>query len=256
MSLRVQVLSSGSSGNATLYSCGDTHVLVDCGLRSRTLTALLRRAGVEPEKISGIFITHEHTDHIQGLDVFLRKRRIPVFAARECHESDVLRRVEVWHREPLEAGREVRVGPIALTPFVVPHDSAGCFGYVIEAGGVRAVQATDLGQPTALVRERLRGAHCLLLEFNHDVDRLMNGSYPLHIKMRVRGSLGHLSNEQAGRLVTDTVNGETQALYLMHLSRENNLPELAALAAREALGGKPVRIEVTRHLIPAEPWEG
>jgi phosphoribosyl 1,2-cyclic phosphodiesterase len=229
---------------------------VDCGLRSRTLTFLLRRAGVEPERLAGILVTHEHTDHVQGLEVFLRKRKVPLFAAPECLASEALSRVKAWHREPIEAGREIQVGNLRITPFALPHDAASCFGYLLEAGGVRAAQATDLGQPTALVRERLRGAHCLLLEFNHDVDRLMEGPYPLHIKMRVRGSLGHLSNEQAGRIVADCVNGETQVLYLMHLSRENNLPQLAALAAREALGGKPVRVEVTKHLEPAAPWEG
>lgn len=256
MSLRIQVLASGSTGNATLYSAGDTHILVDCGLRSRALTVLLRRAGVEPEKLAGIFITHEHTDHVQGLEVFMKRRRIPLFAAPECLDAPILAQLQVERREALKAGEPVQLGAIGITPFLVPHDSACCYGYVVEAAGVKAVQATDLGQPTALVRERLRGAHCLLLEFNHDVDRLMNGSYPTHIKMRVRGSHGHLSNDQAGRLVRDTVNGETQALYLMHLSKENNLPQLAALAAREALAGKPVRIEVTKHLEPAPPWEG
>ena len=256
MSLRVQVLSSGSSGNATLYSAGDTHVLVDCGLRSRALTALLGHAGVKPEQLSGVFITHEHHDHIQGLQVFMKRLRIPLFAAAECHDMQALSQVEPWKREFLEAGNPVRLGAMQITPFLLPHDSACCYGFVVESAGVKAVQATDLGQPTALVRERLRGAHCLLLEFNHDLDRLMNGPYPTHVKVRVRGSLGHLSNEQAAGLLANTVNGETRALYLMHLSRENNLPELALLAAREALGAKRVRLEVARHQQAATPWEG
>lgn len=256
MSLRVQVLSSGSTGNATLYSAGDTHILVDCGLRARALTALLKRAGVEPGQLAGIFITHEHHDHVQGLQVFMKRRRIPLFAAPECLETQVLCQLELVSREPLQAGQPVQLGALRITPFLVPHDSSCCYGYVVEAAGIKAVQATDLGQPTALVRERLRGAHCLLLEFNHDVDRLMNGSYPTHVKMRVRGSFGHLSNEQAARLLEDTVNGETRALYLMHISRENNLPELALLAAREVLGGKTVTLEVAHHQQPATPWEG
>ena len=256
MSLRIQVLSSGSSGNAALYSAGSTHILIDCGLSARAAVMALRRAGVEPEQLAGIFVTHEHTDHIQGLRVFLRKRKIPLFAAPECHDAEPLAQVEPWHREDLLPGQEVRLGALCITPFSLPHDAACCYGFVVEAAGVRAVQATDLGQPTALIRERLKGAHCLLLEFNHDVDRLMNGSYPLHVKMRVRGSLGHLSNEQAARLVEESANGETQALYLMHLSRENNIPELAVLAARGALGAKNMRIEVAKHLEPVAPWEG
>jgi phosphoribosyl 1,2-cyclic phosphodiesterase len=256
MSLRVQVLSSGSSGNAALYSSGETHVLVDCGLSARALVYALRRAGVDPDGLSGVFLTHEHTDHTQGLRVFLKKRKIPLFAAPQCHESPVLSRLEVFHREPLEGGSEVRLGSMSVTPFLVPHDSACCYGFSVEASGVKAVQATDLGQPTALVRERLRGTHCILLEFNHDLDRLMTGSYPMHIKIRVRGSLGHLSNEQGARLLAEAVNGETRAIYLMHLSKENNLPQLALLAAREALGGKVVPLKVASPLVSSEPWEG
>ncbi len=256
MSLRVHVLSSGSSGNATLYSAGRTHILVDCGLSARRVAAHLAQAGLRPEDLAGVFVTHEHSDHVQGLRVFLKKRRIPLFAAPECHESEALASLDPWRRELLRPGHAVPLGGLSITAFRVPHDAACCYGYVVEAAGVKAVQATDLGQPTALVREKVRGAHCLLLEFNHDVDRLMNGSYPMHIKMRVRGSLGHMSNDQAGRLVQEVVNGETQALYLMHLSQENNLPALAKLAAKEALQEKRVRVEVARHLVPAAPWEG
>jgi phosphoribosyl 1,2-cyclic phosphodiesterase len=126
----------------------------------------------------------------------------------------------------------------------------------VESAGIRAVIATDLGEATALVRERLRGAHCQLVEFNHDLERLMAGSYPLDVKMRVRGRLGHLSNEQASRLVSQTVDGETDALFLMHLSRENNLPELALLFAREALAGRGTRLEVARPFEPTPAWEG
>ncbi len=256
MSLKVQVLSSGSSGNATLYSACGTHVLVDCGLSARQVSALLRKAGVEPGQLSGIFVTHEHTDHVRGLAVFLKNKHVPLYVSPASFDTEFFQGVTPWHLEPLEDGHAVVLGKLTVTPFAVPHDSQCCFGFVLEACGLKAVQATDLGHPTAAVREKLRGAHCMLLEFNHDVDRLMNGSYPTHVKLRVRGNFGHLSNEQAGSLVREAANGETQALYLMHLSKENNLPGLAELAAREALGGAATRISVTRHLEPVAPWEG
>jgi phosphoribosyl 1,2-cyclic phosphodiesterase len=256
MSLRVQVLASGSSGNATLYSAGETHVLVDCGLSARRICLLLRKAGVEPEALSGIFITHEHSDHVQGLAQFLKRRKIPLFIAPQCLESDSLRGLAPWHAEPIAPGVPVTLGLLTVTPFPVPHDSSCCLGFALEARGVKAVQATDLGQPTPVVRRHLQGSHCMLLEFNHDLDRLMNGSYPMHIKLRVKSSVGHLSNEQAASLLAGAANGETQALFLMHLSKENNHPALALLAAREVLGGRNLRMEVTQHLAPSPPWEG
>lgn len=255
MSLKVQVLSSGSSGNAAVYSVGTCHVLIDCGLPARTLTAMLRRAGVEPEALAGIFVTHEHTDHVQGLPVFLRRVKVPLFVAPESYETEAFRGVDA-RVEPVRPNVPVTLGPLTVTPFPLPHDAACCFGYVLEACGVKAVQATDLGTPTLQVLQHMKGAHCMLVEFNHDVDRLMSGSYPMPIKLRVRGDLGHLSNEQGARLLQESVNGETQAVYLMHLSKQNNLPALAALAAREALGGKTVRVVVSEHLAPAPAWEG
>ena len=256
MSLRVRVLASGSTGNAALYSSGTTHVLVDCGLSAKRVVEALRASGVEPDDLAGVFVTHEHADHVQGLRVFLKRRRVPLFIAPECLQSPACATVEPWHAEPLRPGHGVQLGPMTLTPFPLPHDAASCLGFVVEAAGVKAVQATDLGTPTPVVRHRLRGAHCLLLEFNHDVERLLAGSYPLDVKMRVKGRLGHLSNEQAASLLAEASDGDTQAVYLMHLSRENNLPELALLAAREALGGGRIPVRVARYDAPTEAWEG
>jgi phosphoribosyl 1,2-cyclic phosphodiesterase len=256
MSLRVRVLASGSKGNAALYSAGSTHVLLDCGISARRIEAALRQEGLCPEDLAAVFLTHEHTDHVQGLRVFLKNRSIPLFAAPECLESPALRDLSPWHAEPLAGGVPVTLGPISLTPFALPHDAAACFGFVVESGGVRAVQATDLGTPTALVRRRLEGAHCLLLEFNHDLDRLLHGGYPLDLKMRIKGRLGHLSNEQAASLLASCLHPDLEALYLMHLSEENNLPELALLAAREALAGRKVALAVARPDGPAPPWQG
>lgn len=256
MGLRVRVLASGSKGNAALYSAGSTHLLLDCGISARRLVAALHREGLSPEDLAAVFLTHEHSDHVQGLRVFLKDRSIPLFAAPECLESPSLRDLSFRHVEPLTGGVSVSLGPLTLTPFPLPHDAACCFGFVVEAGGVRAVQATDLGTPTTLVRRRMEGAHCLLLEFNHDLDRLLHGGYPLEIKMRIKGRLGHLSNEQAASLLAACLHPDLQALYLMHLSEENNLPELALLAAREVLGGRPIPLVVARPDGPAPAWEG
>ena len=188
---------------------------------------------------------------VHGTDL---RDKTAAFVAYAHH--DPLMCLEPWCAEPIEAGLSVSLGPLTVTPFPVPHDSASCYGFTLEACGVKAVQATDLGQPTEIVRQQLRGAHCLLLEFNHDLHKLLNGSYPMHIKLRVKSSVGHLSNEQAASLLADAANGETQALFLMHLSKENNHPALALLAAREALGGRRLRMEATEHLVPSAPWEG
>jgi len=256
VSLRVRVLASGSGGNAALISAGRTHLLIDCGLAARTLAGLLREEGVEPSDLAGVFVSHEHSDHVKGLKVFMRGLRAPLFVAPECLESNGLLETKAEALELLEGGRSVSLGAATVTPFLVPHDAACCFGFTVEARGVRAVMATDLGEPTALVRERFRGAHCQLVEFNHDLDKLLEGPYPQDLKIRVKGRLGHLSNDQASRLVAETVTGETRALYLMHLSLENNEPGLALLAAREALGGRDVRVEVARPHGPTPAWEG
>jgi len=255
--LKIQVLASGSSGNATLVHAGGTRILIDAGLSARALTGRIEAVGVDPESLSAVFVSHEHTDHIHGLRVFLKHRRIPLFVAPESLEASGLDIASLHGVESLDGGRPVTLGALTVTPFLLPHDAARTFGFRMEAGGVRAALATDLGTPTGLLRERIRGCHCLLLEFNHDLDTLMDSRYPPHIKMRIRGNLGHLSNDQAGGVLREAVNGETLALYLMHLSENNNHPALARMAAGEALGPDTrVRIEVARPHEPTPLWEG
>ena len=255
--LRIQVLASGSSGNATLVTAGRTSVLLDAGIPGTKLAKAIRQAGVDPDSLAGIFVSHEHTDHVKGIEVFLRRHPVPLFVAPESLAASRLDPSPRSGVEALEAGRTVELGPLRVHPFLVPHDAACTFGFVLEARGMKAVQATDMGQTTGLLRERLRGAHCVLLEFNHDLDRLMASRYPMDLKMRIRGSLGHLSNDQAAAVARECLNGETRALFLMHLSEENNLPALARMAASEALAHRPgVRITVAERHGPTEAWEG
>lgn len=256
MSLRVKVLASGSKGNAALYSSENTHVLLDCGISARRVAQGLAKEKVDPGDLAGIFISHEHTDHVQGLRVFLKKTAAPLFIAPESYETHACENLEPRGVEPLVGGSSVILGPMTITPFLIPHDAASCFGFVFQSAGVKIAQVTDLGTATSLVRERVRGSNCLLLEFNHDLERLLNGTYPLDIKMRIKSTLGHLSNAQAAELVGETLNGECRALYLMHMSKSNNLPELAELAARERLGGDVARIFRTFEDKAAEAWEG
>ncbi len=255
--LKIHVLASSSKGNAVLVEGGGTRILIDAGISARRLTRRLAAVGVDPAALEAVFVSHEHGDHISGLRVFMKNKRIPLFMAPESLEASSLDPAVFHAVEPIEGGRSVSLGKLSITPFRLPHDAACTLGFILEAGGVKAALATDLGKPTGLLRERLKGCHCLMLEFNHDLDALMDCHYPLHIKMRIRSSLGHLSNDQAGKILRESVNGETRAVYLMHLSESNNHPALAAMAAREALESKtPVRVEVARPLEPTPSWEG
>jgi len=254
--LEVRVLGSGSSGNALIVSGGGTRLLIDAGLSYRDLVRRMRSAGIDPGTIKGVVITHEHDDHVRGLRLFLKHHKAPVYAAPECFDTPALFGLDFFGREFLREGEEVFIGALRLKPFRVPHDAAATLGFVYECGGVRAGHATDLGAVTPRVAESLRGCHCLLLEFNHDVDRLLAGSYPVRLKTRIRGGLGHLSNEQGAELLSGVTCNQTRAVYLMHLSRNNNLPVLARMAALKALRGLKVRLEVASFNEPSPHWMG
>jgi phosphoribosyl 1,2-cyclic phosphodiesterase len=252
--VQVSVLSSGSSGNAIVIRTGCTQLLLDAGLTCSKLIPLFEQAGLDPEKTDAVLISHEHSDHIGGIKGFLKRFRRPVYVSRLSAPYLKLGEKQETLVEHLEAGESLTIGDIRITPFPVPHDAAMTLGFVFSAEGVKIGYATDLGVPTKEAAEKLRGSHCLLLEFNHDLDLLHEGSYPQHLKVRIAGRLGHLSNAQGAKLLSEVLTKEAEALFLMHLSEENNRPEYARLAAMDLLEGRKVFLEVAKPLALSRRW--
>ena len=223
---------SGSSGNAALVSCGDTHILLDAGVSARRITSGLRGLGVPPEQLSAILITHEHSDHISGLQVLTKKVRAPIYATgptcrQLCWKTAFLEDLV----RPLEAGSGVQIGPLWAQSFPTPHDAAGSVGWSIAGEGARVVLCTDLGHVTQEVRRAVRGCDLLICETNHDVDWVKSGPYPYYLKQRILGDYGHLSNEAGAELAAFAVEAGARSVILAHLSRTNNTPARAYEAA-------------------------
>ncbi len=254
MAVRVVPLGSGSSGNATLVEFGaGSRWLVDAGLSARDLAARLEGVGVAPPGLSGILVTHEHHDHARGLERFSTRHRVPVFSGYRTLEALNLspRHLAAWH--PLETGAIHDLGDVAVSPFPVPHDAEDPVGFVLESRGVRVGVTTDLGHVTALVVERLRGCHVLVVEANHDGGMLERGPYPWPLKQRVGGRLGHLSNDEAAGLLARAADDACRAVILAHLSENNNTAALARRAASTALadaGRRRVEMRVAERRRP------
>jgi phosphoribosyl 1,2-cyclic phosphodiesterase len=233
--MRFIPLGSGSRGNATLVEFGSTRLLVDAGLSARALNARLGAVGVPRGDIDFILLSHDHGDHVRGAERFSRMHGVPVVCSPETLEA--MDRSEShfasWTR--LSENGPMELGHCRVTPFPVPHDAARPVGFVIEGEELRIGMATDLGCATTVVRERLRGCDVVMIESNHDSEMLINGPYPWHLKQRVAGRTGHLSNEEAASLLREVVDGSCRAVVLAHLSEQNNTPELARGAASRAL---------------------
>jgi len=256
--MRLIPLGSGSSGNATLVEIAGRRLLVDAGLSARALGLRLGQVGIDPATVDWILISHEHTDHVRGAELFSRRHGVALVCALETLEAMDRSRDDFAEWIPLPAGRKLELGPVAVDPFPVPHDAARPVGFVLEGEGVRVGLATDLGHATALVRERLRGCQALMLEANHDERMLRDGPYPWHLKQRVSGRTGHLSNDEAARLLCEVVDGESRAVVLAHLSEKNNRPELARGTAATALsagGRRRVTVRVASRKSPTPPIE-
>ena len=243
MAMRMTVLASGSRGNCTVLSSSSASILVDAGLSCRETLKRMKTAGEDPHQLRAIVISHEHSDHVAGLEVLARKLKIPVYITAETYESwrKVVRDkegqpVRLERREHFHAGRKFMIGDITVTPFTIPHDAADPCGFTFRAEGVKIGIATDLGYLPFSVKDQLRGCDGLMIESNHDLEMLRNGPYPWMVKQRVMSRVGHLSNAALAEFFEKDYDGSASFLVLAHLSEHNNHPELARETAWKALG--------------------
>jgi phosphoribosyl 1,2-cyclic phosphodiesterase len=237
MGLSFTLLGSGSSGNTTLVSDGDTHILLDVGLSGRETARRLRECGLEPQKISAIVVSHEHGDHCRGVGPFAKGLDIPVFMTDGALNNSGIILNPGKHRR-IAPGECFEVRGILFTSFSVPHDSTDPLGFVIEKDGIKIGVVLDLGYLSNLVLERLRGCDGIVIESNHDVRMLKIGPYPWALKQRVMSRRGHLSNDSVAQYLANDFDGKAAHVILAHLSKKNNLPELALLSAQRALEGR------------------
>ena len=229
--LTYTTLASGSGGNAALVSCGDTHVLLDAGISARRITAALRGLGVEPSRLRGVVVTHEHSDHVAGLATLAKQLRLPVYAT--CPTLDRLRPRVPFLEElgrVFEPGEGFPLGELWVDSFPTSHDAACSVGYTFTGDGGKAAVATDLGRLTPEVLRAAAGCDLLVCETNHDEERVRTGPYPYPLKERILGPWGHLSNKTGAELAARAVAGGARTVILAHLSAENNTPELARAA--------------------------
>lgn len=243
--MRFAVLGSGSGGNAAVLEARGTRLLLDAGLSARQLCRRLELLGVDPDSIDGILLSHEHSDHTRGLEVFLRQRRIPVYAnplTREALDGRCGAEVE-WRL--FQRGQRFGIGEVAVNSFAVPHDAVDPVGFVCEAHGRQVGIATDFGHVTTLVRDQLRGVHALFVESNYDQELLdADSKRPWPIKQRISSRHGHLSNSQTAELVGELIAHGLETVVLGHLSRDCNCPEVAAAAMREVIPSDSLEVHV------------
>jgi phosphoribosyl 1,2-cyclic phosphodiesterase len=257
--LRVSILASGSSGNITLLETERTRLLVDCGLGKRETLARLAAVGLDIDRIDGILITHEHTDHCNGLPQMLGLWKAPLYvteltmgALQRCLPETFGKRLRGV--ETILPGQHFSVGDIEVHAFAIPHDAADPIGFTFKSNGSKMALVTDLGYMPELVKVHLRGADCLMLESNHDLDMLKVGPYPWVVKQRVLSRTGHLSNHAVSEYLCDAECGfDAIARYLVlaHVSQENNNPDLVRLSAEEALMRRPAESAFTGELLVA-----
>ncbi len=259
MRVCLTILGSGSGGNCAYLETAESRILIDAGFSLRQIRQRLATIGKTPENLTGVLITHEHSDHISGLAMLCQKLKVPVYCNRLTRdairwECDVQMDCRLF-----ETGATFELGDIVVDTFSVPHDAQDPVGFLLRTDSGNIGVLTDLGHATRLALERVRRAHVLVLESNHDVKMLQDCPHrPWSLKQRILSRHGHLSNEAAADAVEQIVTADMRHLYLGHLSRECNRPELASRVMGERLeriGAKHLKLEVTSQSVPCPTLE-
>lgn len=234
--LEICPLASGSSGNAICVGNDHAHVLIDAGVSGKRIEEGLNTMGLTGKDIDAIMITHEHIDHIAGLGVLARKLHVPMYATsgtiQAIKDSNKLGKIDEDLFHPITAGEGFTVKDLEIKTIPTSHDAADPCAYRITYGQKKVAVMTDLGNYNQLIVDELQGLDALLLEANHDVRMLQTGPYPYYLKKRILSDCGHLSNERSGQLLCQLLHDNFKAVILGHLSKENNMEELAYEAVR------------------------
>jgi len=248
------ILGSGSAGNCAYLETEETRLLIDAGFSGRQVRHRLASIGRTPESLQGILITHEHSDHIQGLATLCARLQIPIYCNRLTKEAIEAQLQTRFDCRIFNTGATFEIGDISVDTFSIPHDAYDPVGFLLRTASANIGFLTDLGHATKLVIQRVRAANALLLETNHDVKLLQEDTRrPWSIKQRILSRHGHLSNDAAAEAAEQIVSAALRHLYLGHLSRDCNRPELAHEVVGERLqkiGAAHVRVESTSQDTP------
>ncbi|MCR5793617.1 MAG: MBL fold metallo-hydrolase [Lachnospiraceae bacterium] len=256
-------IASGSSGNCTFVGTEDTRVLIDVGISKKRIEEGLLGIDESPLNIDYILITHEHIDHVKGLGVMSRKYHIPILATKETIQAilsmDSLGKLDEALFLPITPEVEFPLKNLSVKPVKISHDAANPVCYTISDKQHKVGIATDLGTYDERILRNLSDCEALLLEANHDVSMLEVGPYPYYLKQRILGERGHLSNDSSGQLLKQLLHPELKAVFLGHLSKENNYPDLAYQTVWNELQNAGSQIEAVPRIIvanrdcPSEP---
>lgn len=261
--LRFISIGSGSSGNCYYLQTANDALLIDAGVGIRTLKKHLHDYNLQLDSVNRILITHDHADHVKAVGVISTECNIPVYATNDVHKGIyrnycVPRKILSDNIRVLQTGEKITLGDFTVTPFTVPHDSAGNVGYKIEAEGVVFCLMTDVGHVTEEMQQFIAEANYLVIEANYDVEMLKNGPYPQHLKVRIDGPTGHLSNLACAEAIANYATEGLKHVWLCHLSEENNHPVLALKTVEQTLRsygiimGKDFKVEDLKRKLPSE----
>lgn len=240
--IRYSILASGSTGNSIFIGSKDINLLIDAGISGRKIDEGLKKIGISPCDINGIFVTHEHDDHIKGIGVYARKYNVPIFLNYNTYKNlpPCVGEIDESLINIINTGDIKEFGDLRVESFGVSHDAVEPVGYVIRERNLKISIITDLGYVSQKIKDKIKGSHVFLFEANHNVDMLRMSSYPWATKQRILSDVGHLSNEATGEALAEVITCDTQSIYLCHLSKENNMRELARLTIKNILECKDV----------------
>lgn len=246
MTLRFSVLASGSSGNSFYIESAQEKWLVDVGLSGKQMDKLFAEAHVDPTQLSGILVTHEHSDHIKGLGILARKYNLPIYANTKTWQAmeGSLGKLSIDQKFHFQTEEVKTFGDMDIESFGVSHDAAEPMFFTFRSGGKKVALVTDLGYVSERIKKTVEDADAYIFEANHDVEMLRMGRYPWNVKRRILGDSGHVSNEDCGLALSECISNRTKCVYLAHLSRDNNMKDLARMSVDQVLQERGIAIDL------------
>lgn len=246
MTFRFSVLASGSSGNAFYIESAQERLLIDAGLSGKQIDRLLGEVGVDPTTLTGILVTHEHSDHIKGLGIIARKYNLPIYANEKTWKAmdKAIGKITLDQKFHFDMETVKTFGDIEVESFGVSHDAAEPMFYTFRHQDKKVALVTDLGYVSERIKKTVEDANAYIFEANHDVSMLRMGRYPWSVKRRILGDSGHVSNEDCGLALTDIIGNQTKRIYLAHLSQDNNMKDLARMSVDNVLQERGIDLDL------------